>query len=98
MYCIAYLQNKHAAQRALLRSGDQLSMTCMVGVKPLEAGKKELIERQIGTRTAGNRGPALPKVAGARSYQVNAAAAQAAVVPLSSKSAWEKVSEFILGI
>jgi nuclear pore complex protein Nup53 len=104
--------NKHAAQRALLRSGDQLSSSCMVGVKPLDAHKREAIERQLGGSGTGNRaggggggfaggagrGPALPKLASSRPYQVNAASAQAAVVPLPSKSAWEKVSEFILGI
>ncbi|KAH7618893.1 hypothetical protein Ndes2526B_g05833 [Nannochloris sp. 'desiccata'] len=102
--------NKHAAQRALLRSGDQLSSSCMVGVKPLDAHKRDAIERQLsGSNTAGggsggfiggqNRGgPVLPKLASSRPYQVNAASAQAAVVPLPSKSAWEKVSEFILGI
>jgi nuclear pore complex protein Nup53 len=102
--------NKHAAQRALLRSGDQLSSSCMVGVKPLDAHKREAIERQGGAgpgsnnmnnNTAGGgigRGPAVPKLASSRPYQVNAASAQAAVVPLPSKSAWDKVSEFILGI
>jgi nuclear pore complex protein Nup53 len=103
--------NKHAAQRALLRSGDQLSSSCMVGVKPLDSGKRDAIERQLGgsNSAAGgssggfvagvNRGgPALPKLASSRPYQVNTASAHAAVVPLPSKSAWEKVSEFILGI
>ena len=76
----------------------------MVGVKPLDAHKREAIERQLGGNKASggfvgtHRGPALPKLASSRPYQVNAASAQAAVVPLPSKSAWEKVSEFILGI
>jgi nuclear pore complex protein Nup53 len=99
--------NKHAAQRALLRSGDQLSSSCMVGVKPLDAHKRDAIERQLGGSGAatggsgmggGRGGTALPKLASLRPYQVNAASAQAAVVPLPSKSAWDKVSEFILGI
>jgi hypothetical protein len=82
----------------------------MVGVKPLDAHKRDAIERQLGgaNSAAGGGGfvgssqhrtiPAIPKLAGSRPYQVNAASAQAAVVPLPSKSAWEKVSEFILGI
>ena len=69
----------------------------MVGVKPVDPSKKESIERQLGGNQAQTRGPALPKLAGARPYQV-IAAGQASVVPLPSKSAWEKVSEFILGI
>lgn len=70
----------------------------MVGVKPVDPSKKESIERQLGgAKAAPPRGPALPRLAGARPYQVTAAA-QGAVVPLPSKSAWEKVSEFILGI
>jgi len=91
------LQNKHAAQRALLRNGDQLSASCMVGVKPLDAAKVEALEQQSGGTSAA-RPPALPKLAASRPYQVTAAASQSGVVPLASKSAWDKVSEFILGL
>jgi hypothetical protein len=91
--------NRHAAQRALLRSGEQLSAACMVGVKPLDPGRREAMERAGGGGEGAARAtPALPRAARARPYQLDAAAAQAAVVPLASKSAWEKVSEFILGL
>ena len=69
----------------------------MVGVKPLDPGHSESLERQGGAGAA-VRAPALPKLAASRPYQVTAAAAQSAVVPLASKSAWDKVSEFILGL
>jgi len=89
------LQNKHAAQRAMLRNGDQLSSSCMVGVKPLDAAKLESLEKH---EAAAPRVPTLPKLAASRPYQVSASTSQTLVVPLASKSAWEKISEFILGI
>ena len=70
----------------------------MVGVKPLDPAKRETLERQSAGGGAATRAPALPKLAASRPYQVTASASQSAVVPLASKSAWEKVSEFILGI
>lgn len=91
------MQNKHAAQRALLRNGDRLSPSCMVGVKALETSKRDAIERQGQAVSQGAKGISLPMLASARPYQVNATS-QTAVVPLSSKSAWKKVSEFILGL
>lgn len=93
------VQNKHGAQRALLRNGDQLSVSCMVGVKPVDPLRKQSLEQQLvhGDK-AGVLAMTVPRVARPRPYQLDASAAEAAVVPLASKSAWEKVSEFILGL
>ena len=108
--------NKHAAQRALLRNGDQLSSACMVGVKPLDPRKKVEIERleQQPHRRGGDGGGALegrggrwmevPKPVSQQQEQRRSALRSSnnnnsnTVVPLPSKSAWDKVSEFILGI
>lgn len=101
--------NKYGAQRALLRSGEQLSSQVMVGVKPLDAQHRAAVERAAaggGGGAAGSAaGPSLamavPKpaaAAAARSYAVGGAAAAAAVVPLPSKGLVAKLQEFVLGL
>ena len=102
---------KYAAQRALLRSGHQLSPTCMVGVKEIDAGKKERI---LQSTTAGHSVDAgdddTNTTARASSYRPASfmeaqkkverkiVAAEQPVVPLEATSMWEKVCEFVLGI
>jgi hypothetical protein len=104
---------KYAAQRALLRSGHQLSPTCMVGVKEMDAGKKERI-LQSTTTTGGHGVDAddddTTTTARASSYRPasfleaqkkaerKVVAAEQPVVPLEATSMWEKVCEFVLGI
>lgn len=97
-HILCAMQNKHAAQRALLRNGDQLSATCMVGVKGLDPDKVDALERQTGGDRLHHR-IAIPKPSTlSRPYHINASTAQPSIIPLPSKSAWEKVSEFILGM
>ena len=94
------LQNKHAAQRALLHNGEQLSATCMVGVKPLDASHRAAVERQAGGG-AGAGGAsfamAFPKLQQQRPYTLEAASGAGAVVPLASKGLAQRVREFVLG-
>lgn len=94
-----FLQNKHEAQRALLRNGEQLSATCMVGVKRMERSKQLAIDRQSGNAGFPETLPkAMPKASSTRPYQIHAAASAVTFVPLSSKSTWDKVMEFIIGL
>ena len=50
----AGVQNKYAAQRALLRNGEQLSPSLMVGVKPLDPVHRAAIQEnlQVGSMLA----------------------------------------------
>lgn len=94
------LQNKHAAQRALLHNGEQLSATCMVGVKPLDASHRAAVERQAGG--GGGAGGAsfamaFPKLQQQRPYTLEAASGAGAVVPLATKGLTQRVKEFVLG-
>jgi nuclear pore complex protein Nup53 len=91
--------SRHAAQRALLRDGERLSASCMVGVKPVDPARRAAIER--GLAGSGGMGPAtaaaLPRPATLRPYSLDSSAAQA-VVPLSGRSTWSKVTEFVFGL
>ena len=90
-------QNKHAAQRALLRNSDQLSASCMVGVKPLDAAHRAAVDR---AGSAGAGGPsfalAFPKPQQQRPYTLEGRSG-AAVVPLASKGMGQRLKEFVLG-
>ncbi|WPT13571.1 Nuclear pore complex protein NUP35 [Picochlorum sp. SENEW3] len=99
---------KYAAQRALLRSGQQLSPTCMVGVKELDQGKVKDIEQQRRDNNGREEGTAsryssnkveIPTLSVKKTEEERKkmVAAQK-IVPLESTSAWEKVCEFVLGI
>ena len=92
-------QNKHAAQRALLRAGDQLSSTLLVGVKPLDAAHRQAVERQLGSGAVSSA-MSFPKPSAAqlRPYALDGAAAASTVVPLPATGAWSKFAEFVLGI
>ncbi|PRW18392.1 nuclear pore complex NUP35-like [Chlorella sorokiniana] len=91
-------QNKHAAQRALLHNGEQLSATCMVGVKPLDASHRAAVERQAGGANGGaSFAMAFPKLQQQRPYTLEAASGAGAVVPLATKGLAQRVREFVLG-
>lgn len=91
-------ENKYAAQRALLRSGQQLSPTCMVGVKEMDEKKRNAIEQGAGEASEDRR-PKVPIIQPVLPALVDKKAIAAdPVVPLSSTSMWEKVCEFVLGI
>lgn len=97
------LQSKHAAQRALLRNGEQLSASCMVGVKPLDAAHRAAVEKAgAAGGSAGAGAPsfavAFPKPQQQRPYTLDASAAgSGAVVPLASKGVTQRLKEFVLG-
>jgi hypothetical protein len=94
------LQNKHAAQRALLRSGDQLSASCMVGVKPLDSAHRQAVDK-AGGGSGGGAGAGFamgfPKPQPQRPYTLAAGAGSGAVVPLAAKGLTQRVKEFVLG-
>ena len=74
----------------------------MIGVKPVDNSKIEALER--ATTSTGSESvdgqivPSLKPVQPSRTYHLNASSAPASIVPLSSRSTWQKVSEFILGL
>jgi nuclear pore complex protein Nup53 len=91
-------ESKYAAQRALLRSGQQLSPTCMVGVKEMDEKKRDAIEQGTSLEDRRSRVPVIPPVLPTLDIDKKKAIAAVPVVPLSSTSMWEKVCEFVLGI
>jgi nuclear pore complex protein Nup53 len=103
-------QTKYGAQRALLRSGEQLSGSLIIGVKTLEARHKALVEAWSSSSGSGGRGGGgggaggtspsriYAPLAPARPYKVVADGAGAAQA-LPTRSTWmNKVSEFVFGI
>lgn len=90
-------RNKHAMQRALLRNGDQLSATCMVGVKPLDAEHRAVVEKHGGSSSGPSFAMAFPKPQQQRPYTLGPAAGMSAVVPLATKGLTQRVKEFVLG-
>lgn len=91
-------QNKHAAQRALLHNGEQLSAACMVGVKPLDAAHRAAVEKAGAAGGSGQSfAVAFPKPQQQRPYTLEASAGGAGVVPLATKGLTQRVKEFVLG-
>lgn len=90
-------QNKHAAQRALLRNGDQLSAACMVGVKPLDAAHRAAVDKGAAGGTGVGSTIAFPKPQQPRPYTLQAASGAGAMVPLASKGVTQRLKEFVLG-
>jgi len=94
-------QNKYAAQRALLRNGEQLSSSLIVGVKPLEPKHRLAIEdyHVSGTGT-GRGGDGHEQHTGGtltfpdRPYRIEAMPIAAMPQPRSTVS---KVVEFVFG-
>ena len=89
-------QSPYAAQRALLRAGEQLSSSLIVGVKPLDTRHKQLIEA-FSTGSVGSPAPrvGLPSQP-ARPYKVDLASVQA--LPQPTRSLVQKLSQFVLGV
>lgn len=88
-------QNKYGAQRALQRSGEQLTSSLIIGVKQLEPKHRALVEAYGAA--GGSPGPRLrPQQGPMRTYHVDVAAAQA--LPQRSRTLVQKLSEFVLGI
>lgn len=90
-------QTKYGAQRALLRSGEQLSSTLIIGVKQLEPQHRALVEA-YGSGANSSPGPRLraPPQGPLRPYRVDVSGAQA--LPQRSRTLVQKLSEFVLGI
>ncbi|WIA33242.1 hypothetical protein OEZ86_006384 [Tetradesmus obliquus] len=90
-------QTKYGAQRALLRSGEQLSSTLIIGVKQLEPQHRALVEA-YGSGANSSPGPRLraPQQGPLRPYRVDVSGAQA--LPQRSRTLVQKLSEFVLGI
>lgn len=82
-------QNKYGAQRALLKNGEQLSRTLIIGVKPMDPRHRPEASEP---GTEGLRQPVLPS----RSYRVDVAQSQA--MPQPTRSVLQKLSEFVLGV
>lgn len=97
---------KYAAQRALLRSGQQLSSTCMVGVKEVEESKRHSLTSQMMSNSSRESVASLLSRVSQREPQRIAeqrrkkmvAAGEEPILPLESASMWDKVREFVLGI
>jgi nuclear pore complex protein Nup53 len=88
-------QNTYSAQRALLRTNEQLSSSLIVGVKPLDPMHKQLIEAQ--ERSGDVFGPKVrPAVVPPRPYKVQPVAA--AALPQPARTWMQKVSHYVLGI
>lgn len=98
-------QTRYGAQRALLKGGEQLSATLIVGVKPLDPRHRQLVDN-AGGGPAGAGSPDGPRVGGgagaaaaaaaARPYRVEAAAA--AALPQRGATLWDKLQQFVIGV
>lgn len=90
--------NKFGAQRALLRSGSQLSPTCMIGVKDVDEAKLAALggadRRELITEMLRDE----PRERVQRQNKKLIAAGEDPVVPLDSASVWDMFSEFVLGL
>lgn len=100
---------KYAAQRALLRSGQQLSSTCMVGVKEVEEVKRNALMSQMDASSSSSARETIssllsrasqrePRRMAEQRRKKMVAAGEEPVLPLESASMWDKVCEFVLGI
>ncbi|PNH08433.1 Nucleoporin NUP53 [Tetrabaena socialis] len=88
-------QNKHGAQRALIRNGEQLTGSLIIGVKPLDPRHR----LRVASLQDGPDSPATayrPKPVPERPYRVEATAGQR--VPQPSRSVLTRVYEFVLGM
>ncbi|GFR51327.1 hypothetical protein Agub_g13692 [Astrephomene gubernaculifera] len=88
-------QNKYGAQRALLRNGEQLNNSLIIGVKPLDPRHRQ----RVASLQEGPDSPAQvyrPKPVPERPYRVEAAAGQR--VPQPNRSVVTRMYEFVLGM
>ncbi|GBF96127.1 hypothetical protein Rsub_08875 [Raphidocelis subcapitata] len=94
-------QTRYGAQRAMLRGGEQLSATLIVGVKPLDPRHRQLVEAAGGGPAAAGSPDGLRvgrgggAAAAVRPYRVEAAAA--AALPQRGTGLWQKLSQFVIG-
>ena len=87
-------QNKHAAQRALLRSGELLSPALILGVKPLDPRHRLAIDEQLNGVT--NQVPvSLPSMVESRASQRMDVLSETTPAP---KTAVSKIVEFVFGL
>jgi nuclear pore complex protein Nup53 len=95
-YIHVQFQNKYAAQRALLRNGEQFSPSLIVGIKPTNMHHRMAIEQyqagggEVGQPMALSRPTAMPE----RSYRIEA---QPQVTLPQPRSTMSKVFEYVLG-
>lgn len=100
---------KYAAQRALLRSGQQLSSTCMVGVKEVDDAKRDTLVSQMNVSSSSSSRETVktlmsrvsqrdPQRLAEQRRKKMVAAGEEPILPLESASMWDKVCEFVLGI
>lgn len=96
---------RYGAQRALLKGGEQLSGTLIVGVKPLDPKHRQQVDAAGGGPAAagspdgprvGRGGLGAAAAAAARPYRVEAAAA--AALPQRGASIWDKLQQFVIGV
>ncbi|KAG2430575.1 hypothetical protein HXX76_010093 [Chlamydomonas incerta] len=89
-------QNKYGAQRALIRNGEQLTPSLIIGVKPLDPRHRARVESLAeGPDAAG--AAFRPKPVPERPYRVEATVGQARV-PQPSRGVFGRVYEFVLGM
>lgn len=97
-------QTRYGAQRALLKGGEQLSSTLIVGVKPLDPKHRQQVDA-MGGGPGGvgspdgmrvGQGAGVAAAAAARPYRVDAAAA--AALPQRGTSLWDKLQQFVIGV
>ena len=94
-YLHVQFQNKYAAQRALLRNGEQMSPSLIIGVKPLDPRHRMAIEDYHATGgMEGQMHVGRPATLPDRPYRIEAMPAAAMPQPRSVVS---KVYEFVFG-
>ncbi|KAG2485223.1 hypothetical protein HYH03_016009 [Edaphochlamys debaryana] len=87
-------QNKHGAQRALIRNGELLTPSLIVGVKPLDPRHRA----RVAALAEGAEDPAAaykPRAVPERPYRVEAASVQ---VPQQNRNMVTRVFEYVLGL
>mmetsp|Transcript_32619 Transcript_32619/g.92486 ORF Transcript_32619/g.92486 Transcript_32619/m.92486 type:complete len:270 (-) Transcript_32619:2348-3157(-) len=89
-------QTKYGAQRAILKNGEQLNDSIIIGVKPLDQRRRQVLAGQqldfLSEVPKARPDAVLP----VRPYRV--ATAPTAPVPKADNSVWTKVSEVIFGL
>ncbi len=92
---LLYAQNKYAAQRALQRSGLQLTSNLMIGVKPLDTTSRRAIQQALGGRGTSTSMVVQATLTHVRPYTLEK---QTVLVPQAATSTWNKVTEFVFGL
>jgi len=90
-------QNKYASQRALLRNGEHLTPTLIVGVKPLDPRHRAAIEGY----DAAHGSPVQvvrPRAAPERPYRVEFGSQAQQQIPQPSRNMLSKVAQYVFGM